>query len=161
MADDGARWYRDAVARSLILRRYLPWLAGLSLAWEIAQLPLYTIWSEAPPAEIAFAIAHCTGGDILISAAALTIALLIIRAPAIEHWNWIAIGLIAILLGVAYTTLSEWTNTSIRLSWQYSNLMPLLEIGGVPIGVSPLMQWLILPPFALYLAARNRQSRSV
>jgi hypothetical protein len=28
----------------MILRRYLPWLAGLNLAWEIAQLPLYTIW---------------------------------------------------------------------------------------------------------------------
>src|SRR6195256_6585895 len=40
MADAGAPWYCDAAARSLILRRYLPWLAGLSLAWEIAQLPL-------------------------------------------------------------------------------------------------------------------------
>lgn len=148
------RWYRDPEAWRF-LTRYLPWLAGLNLVWEIAQLPLYTIWSEAQPAQIAFAVAHCTGGDILIGAAALIIALLIVRAPAIEQWNWLAIGLLALIIGVSYTALSEWTNTTIRLSWQYSSLMPLVDIGKVSIGVSPLMQWLILPPLALYLARRS------
>jgi hypothetical protein len=146
-------WYRDPEAWRFITR-YLLWLAGLNLVWELAQLPLYTIWSEAPPGEIAFAVAHCTGGDILIGAAALLVALVVLRSPALEHWNWIAIGLIAILLGVVYTAWSEWTNTSIRLSWQYSSLMPVVDIGGVRIGLSPLMQWLILPPLALYLARR-------
>src|SRR5438046_7946598 len=67
----GAPWYRDAATRSLILRRYLPWLAVLSLGWEIAQLPLYTLWNEAGPGYIAFAVAHCTIGDILIGTVAL------------------------------------------------------------------------------------------
>ena len=57
---------------------------------------------------------------------------------------------------MSYTALSEWTNTTIRLSWQYSSLMPLVDIGKVSIGVSPLMQWLILPPLALYLARRSQ-----
>ena len=154
------RWYRDPDARRFIAR-YLAWLAGLSLVWEVAQLPLYTIWSEAPASKIAFAVAHCTAGDVLIGAAALLIALLAMRAPALEHWNWVAIGLIAILIGVAYTAWSEWTNTTIRLSWQYSSLMPLVDIGKLAIGLSPLAQWLIVPPLALYLAARRRQSSAM
>ena len=72
-----------------------------------------------------------------------------------------AIGLIAILIGVAYTAWSEWTNTTIRLSWQYSSLMPLVDIGKLAIGLSPLAQWLIVPPLALYLAARRRQSSAM
>jgi hypothetical protein len=153
-------WFRDPEAWRFIAR-YLLCLAGLNLIWEIAQLPLYTIWSEAPPAEIAFAVAHCTGGDILIGAAALMIALLIVRPPAMEQWNWLAIALLALIIGVSYTALSEWTNTSIRLSWQYSSLMPLVHMGNIPIGASPLAQWLILPPLALYIATHNRRSRSV
>ena len=37
-------WFRDPETRRLIALRYLPRLAGLSVIWEIAQLPLYTIW---------------------------------------------------------------------------------------------------------------------
>lgn len=151
-------WYRDPEAWRFT-GRYLLWLAGLNLVWEIAQLPLYTIWSEAPPGEIAFAVAHCTAGDVLIGAAALMIALLVVRAGAIEDWNWLAIGLVAIVIGVAYTAVSEWTNTAIRMSWRYSSLMPLLEVGRVGIGVSPLAQWLVLPPLALQLARRSLSPR--
>lgn len=151
-----ARWHRDVAAWRFVAR-YLAWLAGLNLVWEIAQLPLYTIWSEAPPGEIAFAVGHCTLGDILIGASALLIALVALRAPALEDWNWPAIGMTAMLIGVAYTGFSEWANTTIRSSWEYSSLMPLVEAGGVAIGLSPLAQWVIVPPLALYLAARGRR----
>ncbi len=46
----------------------------LNLVWEVLQLPLYSIWSTAPLVESAYAVIHCTGGDILIGA---TIGLLI------------------------------------------------------------------------------------
>jgi hypothetical protein len=32
--------------------------------------------------------------------------------------------------------------------------MPTLELRGVVIGISPLAQWLVLPPLALYFARR-------
>jgi hypothetical protein len=134
------------------------WLAGLNLVWEIAQLPLYTIWSEARAGEIAFAVAHCTLGDILIGASALLIALVGLRAPAFEYWNRVAIGIPAVVLGAGYTAFSEWMNTTLRRSWQYSGLMPVLDLGDVAIGLSPLAQWLVLPPLALYLAARRRHA---
>src|SRR3546814_17750752 len=54
-----------------VLRRYLAVIAVGTLAWEFAQLPLYTIWHGGPPREIAFAALHSTGGDVLIAGAAL------------------------------------------------------------------------------------------
>ena len=37
------------------------------LLWEIGHVPLYTIWTEGSWGEIAFAVLHCTGGDLLIA----------------------------------------------------------------------------------------------
>jgi len=73
------RWYRRTQAWSFILRRYLPRLALLSLSWELAHLPLYTIWATGQPAWIAFAVVHCTAGDVLIGTVALMLALILSR----------------------------------------------------------------------------------
>jgi hypothetical protein len=59
-------WHTDPESRSFILRRYLPRLAICSLVWEVAQLPLYTLWSDARWERIAFAVVHCTVCDVLI-----------------------------------------------------------------------------------------------
>ena len=48
----------DREAWRFIALRYLPWLALLSLAWEVVQLPLYTLWREATPGYVAFAVVH-------------------------------------------------------------------------------------------------------
>ncbi|HYT48316.1 MAG TPA: hypothetical protein VEL04_07840 [Burkholderiales bacterium] len=151
-----AGWYRDSAARSLILRGYLPWLAALSLAWEILQLPLYTIWSEAAAGYIAFALAHCTAGDVLTGLGSLALALLATRAGGMETWNWQAVAFLLAVFGVAYTGFSEWTNTVLRPAWAYSQLMPTLRVAGVELGLSPLLQWLAVPPLALYLARSTR-----
>lgn len=149
------RWYGDRRARELIAFRFLPWFAGLSLAWEIAQLPLYTIWSEAAPAYIAFSVAHCTLGDVLIGAAALLLALILAREGCLACWRWRRIAALAALLGAGYTVFSEWANTAILGSWAYAASMPRIELGGIEIGLTPLLQWLVLPPLALYLASRQ------
>ena len=147
-------WYRDREAWRFVAR-YLAWLVGLNFAWEIAQLPLYAIWREAPADEVAFAVAHCTAGDLLIGSAALVLALSATRSHALRTWNWSGIALAAVLTGVAYTAFSEWMNTSVRGSWQYSSLMPRLQFGAVGIGLSPIAQWLIVPPLAIWLARRR------
>jgi hypothetical protein len=61
--------------RSLLL--YVGVAVPAHLLWEILQLPLYTIWA-APPAERAFAIAHCTIGDAIIAASTLILALIVV-----------------------------------------------------------------------------------
>jgi hypothetical protein len=155
-----AAWYRDRDALSLIAFGYLPWLGGLNLAWEIAQLPLYTLWRGASVGTIAFSVAHCTAGDIAIGAGALIMVLILGRERVLAQWRWRRIALWTALVGAAYTVFSEWTNTAILGSWAYSELMPTLKVAGIDIGLSPLLQWLVLPPLALVLAGKSRRLRS-
>lgn len=150
-----AAWYRDRDARALIAFGYLPWLGGLNLVWETAQLPLYTLWREASAGTIAFAVAHCTAGDIAIGAAALVTVLILGRERAVTQWRWRRIAAWTAAAGAAYTVFSEWNNTAILGSWAYSELMPVLDVAGIDIGLSPLLQWLVLPPLALHLGARS------
>lgn len=147
-----ARWYHDRAAWRFVALRYAPFLAGLSLAWEVLHLPLYTLWAEGAPAEIAFAVAHCTAGDVLIGLAALLLSLIATRAGRLADWRWRSIAAVAIALGVGYTAFSEWLNTSVREAWAYSDWMPVLSPAGV--GASPLLQWLVVPALSLWLARR-------
>jgi hypothetical protein len=148
-------WWRDRRVWKLVGLRYVPWLGGLNLVWEIAQLPLYTVWKEATPGAIAFAVAHCTAGDMLIGSASLLLALVITRAQAIEHWRWRRIVTLMLILGPGYTIFSEWLNTTL-FRWTYSELMPTISVAGVTVGWTPLLQWLLIPPLALHLTRRGR-----
>jgi hypothetical protein len=150
-------WYRDREARSLILLGYLPWFAALSLAWEIAHVRLYTLWTEADLAYIAFSIAHCTLGDVLIGSAALLSALILTRERVLAQWRWWRIAVLTALFGVGYTFFSEWMNITILRSWTYAESMPTFELAGFEVGLSPLAQWFVVSPLALYLARKTRK----
>jgi hypothetical protein len=39
----------------------------LNLVWEIAQVSLYTIWAAADGMSVAWALLHCTLGDVIIA----------------------------------------------------------------------------------------------
>lgn len=143
-------WYRARPVWRFILFRFIPLLALLSLAWETAQLPLYTIWREAPWRDIAYAVIHCTAGDVLIGVFALFATLIATRAGPIGTWRTARVMAGTVLLSVSYTTFSEWMNTVVYEHWEYSSLMPLVPPLGT--GLSPLLQWLIVPSLALHLA---------
>jgi hypothetical protein len=148
-------WYRDRGVRRLIAFRYVPWLAVLSLAWEIGHVPLYTLWTEAEPHYIAFAVLHCTVGDVLIGAAAILLALITLREGSLAHWRWGRIAALSVLFGVAYTVLSEWMNVTVLRSWAYAPSMPGIELGDFQLGLTPLLQWIVIPPVTLCLARKN------
>lgn len=136
----------------LVLRRYLAAIAVGNLGWEFAQLPLYTIWQDGNPREIAFAAVHCTGGDLLIAASALLTALLV---TATGHWprdRFAAVAAITVLGGLGYTVFSEWLNTEIRGSWAYADVMPTLPLIGT--GIAPLAQWIAVPLAAFWWSHR-------
>jgi hypothetical protein len=145
-------WYYDRASLKFIALRYLPLLGALNLLWEIGQLPLYTLWQEAPASFIAYAVVHCTLGDVAIGTLALVVALIATRARAVETWRWRQVALFLVIPAVGYTALSEWINTVARTGWAYSALMPVVNLGGFEIGLSPLVQWLVVPPVALWLA---------
>ena len=143
-------WYRSRDAWRLVLLRFAPILASLNLVWEIAQLPLYTIWREPDRGKIVFAVLHCTAGDILIGVSALLLALWITRAPDTRAWRFATLAATTIAIAVGYTAFSEWLNTRVLHSWSYSDLMPVIAPLG--IGLAPLLQWIFLPSVALSLA---------
>ena len=134
------------------LRRYIVFVAGANLVWEFAHLPFYTIWETGTPGELAFAALHCTGGDILIAGSSITAALCLAGHPGwpdASRWRVITV---AVLIGLAYTLFSEWLNIEIRQAWAYRDAMPVLPI--VNAGLSPVLQWLIIPLIAHRWATR-------
>lgn len=152
MVKPALRWYQDRPTLRFVALRYLPLLGALNLLWEIAQLPFYTLREEGPPSFVAYAVVHCTLGDVAIGTLALLIALIATRAGTVATWKWRQVALFLVVPAVGYTALSEWINTIARGSWTYSALMPVVNLGGFEFGLSPLAQWLVIPPVALWLA---------
>lgn len=134
------------------LRRYVAISAGLHLAWEIAHLPLYTLWRTGTAREIAFAILHCTAGDLMIGTLSLVATLLVLGKPGWPGQRFGEVAVSVLVLGLAYTIYSEWLNTVVRKSWTYAEMMPTLPFLGT--GLSPLAQWLVIPVVAM-LAVRG------
>jgi hypothetical protein len=122
----------------------------LNLAWEIAQVRLYTIWADADRLSVASALLHCSLGDVLIALALFVLAgIALRRADWPVSRPWIG-GAIVVSGALAYTVWSEWYNVYRAGSWAYAANMPLI----FGIGLSPLVQWVILPP-VLVLAYRE------
>ena len=117
----GSGWLRG-------LRIYLGSIAIGNLVWESLQLPLYTVWETGTLSAQAFAVIHCTVGDVLIALSALVLALLL---TGDEYWpasRFRQVVVLAIVFGLAYTAFSEWLNVVVRASWAYSERMPLLSL---------------------------------
>ncbi|MBI4184446.1 MAG: hypothetical protein HY521_10650 [Proteobacteria bacterium] len=134
------------------LRRYLVFVALSNLAWEFAQLPLYTIWETGSPFDLAFAALHCTGGDALIALASVMLALFLIGDrtwPACGHRR---VAALAVAFGVSYTVFSEWLNIEVREAWAYRDTMPVIPV--IDAGLSPLMQWVAIPLAGFWWARR-------
>lgn len=133
------------------LRRYLAFIVPGHLLWEFAHLPLYTIWHEARTDEIVFAVLHCTAGDILIAITTLVGALVFVGSGwPIARVSYRRVAAITIVFGVAYTIFSEWLNIEVREAWAYSELMPVVPF--LDAGLSPLLQWVLLPLGAFWWA---------
>jgi hypothetical protein len=130
-------------------RRYMAraglWSAlafAVNLIWEIAHVRLYTLWASADGLSVAWALFHCTLGDVAIALAMFALVVVILGAndwPVSRPW---AGGAIVVIGALAYTALSEWYNVYRVGRWGYTASMPLV----FDIGLSPLLQWLVLPP---------------
>ena len=134
---------------------YLGVAAMAHLAWETLQLPLYTIWTSGTRREIAFAVVHCTAGDVIIATGALLAAILVGRSWSWPRQQWKQVALLTIIFGLAYTAYGEWFNVDVRRAWAYSAYMPIVRIGGNELGLSPLLQWLIVPVVAFASVRRG------
>jgi hypothetical protein len=138
-------------------RRYLAAGAVGHLVWESAQLPLYTLWTTASPGEMAWAVVHCTAGDLGIAAAALALALVACGRSRWPAERFGAVAAVAVTAGIAYTIYSEWLNTVARQSWAYAEAMPVVPPWGT--GLTPLLQWIAIPAFCFWAARRSPRAR--
>lgn len=150
-------WYRVGAFWRGFFARYLPGVAVANLLWEVAQLPLYTLWTEGSRGFMAYAVLHCTAGDVLIAGSALLAAMCLAAPRAFPRQGFARVAVVATLLGLAYTVFSEWLNTAVRASWAYAPAMPILPL--LEVGLTPFLQWLVLPPLALYAVFGRRGAR--
>ncbi len=121
-------------------------------------MPLYTLWQYGSWYDIIFALVHCTIGDLLIgiTIAAVSAAVLFLLTkspPKLASGTFLGLCL---LLGIGYTMFSEWLNVEVRATWAYTDQMPALPPLGT--GLTPLLQWLIVPTLTWALMTRQRNT---
>lgn len=146
----------DRTARSVV-GRYFLFMVPASVIWEFAQMPLYTLWETGTRAEVGLAALHCSVGDWLIAASSLALAAALAGGRTWPHQHYARVAALAVAFGLAYTIFSEWLNIEVRQSWAYRDAMPRLPLLGT--GLSPVLQWLILPTAGFWLFAKPRPSR--
>lgn len=133
---------------SFVFRSVIVWLlasAGFHTLWELAQLPLYTLWQDPSVIRIVAYVAHCIGGDVLIMSVAYLGTAVLLREL---RWPWrrpILGTALLVLLGTGYTFYSEWVNVYREANWAYTSSMPTV----FGIGLTPIMQWLLIPPWVV------------
>lgn len=122
----------------------------LHLLWEVGQLPFYTLWGNGNTWRIALYVMHCVLGDVMIatlSYLAVALAWRQVDWPRQRPW---AGGTMLVALGLGYTVFSEWYNVYRVGAWAYAEIMPRI----LGIGLTPLVQWLVVPVAMLMLVRR-------
>jgi len=122
-------------------------------------MPLYGVWKTGTADEIIYNGLHCTVGDVMIAAFSLLAAIVLVGWSRWPQSGWLPVSSTAILVGVGYTAFSEWHNVYVLQSWSYACAMPVVP--GTGIGLSPLVQWLVVPITALWLTRRLAHQRSI
>lgn len=125
----------------------------LNLVWELAQVPLF---AGMPTADHWRAILDCgraTLGDVVIALVAFGSVAVVagsrswVLRPTVRQ----AVGFVAV--GVVITVVMEWLATRVLNRWVYAESMPVVPVLGV--GLSPVLQWLLLPPLVLWFVRRQ------
>lgn len=125
----------------------------LNFPWEFLQIPLYFGMAEAPHWDATKVCAFATLGDAVIMVVAFWMAAVAARS---RYWflkprQWpITVFLLA---GIAITIVLERLATGPLDRWQYAAAMPVVPFLGV--GLTPLLQWLVLPPICLWFVGRQ------
>jgi hypothetical protein len=123
---------------------------GLHGLWEVAQLPLYTLWVDPNHQRVVLYVLHCVGGDVLIATALFLFVATLLRDfawPARRPWLG---GTIVVVVGLIYTGFSEWYNVYQTQAWRYTEAMPLV----FGVGLTPLLQWIAVSALMVAVFAR-------
>ena len=137
--------------------RVLAAFAGFSFllhfVWEMVQAPLYSNMRQVSHAAAIAICAGATAGDVGIAFVAYAAGALGQRDPIwilhpMARGSWVYL-----LSGIGITLLFEYLWAGPEGRWIYAPNMPIVPVLGV--GLSPLLQWLLLPPLAAWLTFRH------
>lgn len=128
----------------------------LNYPWELIQVPLYEGMAAAPHWEAVKVCTRATLGDGLIMLVSYWSA-----AAVVRNRSWVlrptAIALLVLLsTGVAITVLLERlaiVSSDPAWGWRYAEAMPLVPVLG--IGLTPLLQWIVLPLLMVWFVKRQ------
>lgn len=125
----------------------------LHFVWEFVQVPTYTGMAALPHWEAIKLCMSATFGDVGFALTAFWLASL-----AARRRDWVLRptrfpAAIFVVVGIVLTVGFEYYYTNISLRWTYSDLMPLVPPFGT--GLSPLLQWLVVPLLVVWLTRRH------
>ena len=128
----------------------------LNYPWENLQAPLFAGMRTAAHWDAVMACTQASLGD----AAIMLLAYLGVAGAKRDRW-WFrspSHGPITgfVCLGVIITILIEYlatTSVNPNWGWRYANSMPVLPLIG--LGLTPLLQWLLIPPIAIWFVRRQ------
>ena len=125
---------------------------ALHFVWEFIQVPTYAGMAEMNHWEGVKVCTSATVGDVGFALTAFWIT-----SAASRSRQWIAAPKVweialFVAVGIALTVGFEHYYTQVSGRWHYSDLMPLVPPFGT--GLSPLIQWIVIPLLVVRLAAR-------
>lgn len=137
----------------------LIWTGAFALllngVWEVAQCPIFYDMSGLGWVKGSLRITSAIGGDVLIVLGLVYLTRVVrgrwfLSAPDARGW--------AVLLALSFvaSVALEWIARS-QQRWEYSRLMPALEIAGVSVGLLPIGQITFLPALSLLLALQKQR----
>lgn len=138
-----------------LLARWVALAFLLHGVWEVAHLPLYTLWDDPDRWRVMRYVLHCLAGDALIAATTYLLTAIVFRDIG---WPWRRpwpAGAFLLALGLVFTAASEWYNVYVLGAWSYAPAMPTMA----GIGLTPLLQWLVVP-VAMILVLRRFERNS-
>lgn len=124
----------------------------LNFVWEFLQAPLFEQLKDAAHWE---AVKRCTiatiGDGVIMLVAFWCVALASSRRWILEPTRSELLGFVAV--GVVITIFLETLNTEYLMRWEYAPAMPIVPL--LDVGLSPLMQWIVLPPLVVWFVRRQ------
>lgn len=134
---------------NLPLRRIATWAFLLNAIWEFGQCTmLYDMWGWGLLRGAAWMWAAILGDVVIV----LGVVWVSCHVAGDNHMNppdGRGTTVLISISGIASIAL-EWLARYVQL-WEYSALMPTIEVLGFSVGLSPILQITVLPPLCVFL----------
>jgi hypothetical protein len=127
----------------------------LNFPLEFLQVPLFEGMADARHWDAIKACTRASLGDVII----MLVAFWVVSAAAASR-RWMAAPrrrhlLLLVATGLVVTVVIEWLALRGQWlgGWAYAAAMPIVP--GLGVGLSPLVQWIVLPPLVVWFARRQ------